>query len=214
LATRCGLLGVLGLTFGVCGCASSAKERVSTSHVADRETRDAAVRVVAPSVPPAPVFTSDGGSGDVATREAGVTSTESHSAAYLCAEGAPRPGVGDACGSGNPCGSGICTVKGVCAVYGGTNGVDEQCSLGLDDCEWVAIEDPSAERLIRDFCGAARQVRQLRRCDGSCFVPDEIYAGFAVNGCRAVNDRAVGACVGVAWDGALCCAKRKITGSR
>jgi hypothetical protein len=117
---------------------------------------------------------------------------------------------------GLPCceGAGEClptpTSYGTTYACGGVapGGHDEVCSSSDSvGCSWLELAGCRSFGAIAEFCPSNTSVRQLRRCDGSCFVPDELYQSFTLCSCdgRAAPGTAACCTSGVHWAAVLCC---------
>jgi hypothetical protein len=86
-------------------------------------------------------------------------------------------------------------------------GQDTGCAAETDTCFWKEPTVCPESGPISGFCGPDARVVALRRCDGSCFAPDELYQTFFIRSCEASgNDTPCpqGTC-GPIWDAAYCC---------
>ena len=64
------------------------------------------------------------------------------------------------------------------------------------------------DRIVGVAKGEGRRVGKLRRCDQSCFAPDELYVTFWLCACRSDDPACAGVacpCSGATWDAMLCC---------
>jgi len=86
-------------------------------------------------------------------------------------------------------------------------GQDASCSGATDGCYWLEPNVCPDLGPISDICGPDASATQLRRCDGTCFVPDDLYQTFFVRSCDAADSDETcpsGTC-GPIWDAVLCC---------
>jgi hypothetical protein len=85
-------------------------------------------------------------------------------------------------------------------------GMDEGCLSDTRGCAWRTLAGCVEFGPISKACGTGR-VAQLRRCDGSCFAPDELYQQYGLCSCDAAPRPGVPACdcVGTSWSAILCC---------
>jgi hypothetical protein len=163
--------------------AASAERDASPPQTADASAapaRDAPNLPMTSALPPPSVIgCADGGK----IGDAGACGPSSQ---CPCESGLCRDGVCVfiACSSQEPCESGVCGLEGVCSSRIG-GGTDAPCAEGasLGDCQWRDITESNSGGLIRDLCEDGEEFSQLRRCNGTCFVPDDDYAGFAVVTC-------------------------------
>jgi hypothetical protein len=88
-------------------------------------------------------------------------------------------------------------------------GFDTQClaAPALMHCAWTLLSGCVSYGKIEAFCPAGAAVKQLKRCDGSCFEPDALYQQYAVCSCDAVPKPGVATCGcnGSSWAAVLCC---------
>jgi hypothetical protein len=190
----------LATYLGFCACSGTGSE--IQRHQTDDLAVDGGVQPPTPTSVPADAKVDGGAACD---------------AARPCNEGFCSVGicVSIQCASGNPCERGVCGLDGICVDYV-PGGYDESCTTP-SGCDWVEVAGLEPELLMRDACGQGRQVRQMERCNGTCYVPDDNYAGFAVFSCEeyyaivdemakeAPGENTVHFPIGVAWAKALCC---------
>ena len=77
-------------------------------------------------------------------------------------------------------------------------------------CEWIVLTGCEDHGVIADFCGPDRTLDKLRRCNGTCFRPNELYQAFSLCSCDTIPDSEVCAeaecdCAGPSWDAVYCC---------
>jgi hypothetical protein len=87
------------------------------------------------------------------------------------------------------------------------SGVEASCDV-LEGCEWIELGSCESYGPIEQACGEGFRVAKLRRCDQSCFAPDERYVTHWLCAC-ASNEPACAdvecPCEGATWDAMLCC---------
>jgi hypothetical protein len=111
------------------------------------------------------------------------------------------------CCDGEPCAQ----VAGRPGWYCGgvrAGGEETTCPFSDEDCRWETTEGCEEYGPIADFCGAGRYTAALRRCDGTCFVPDALYQQFWPASCELAEDRDL--CpqehCSTFWAAVFCCA--------
>ncbi len=84
---------------------------------------------------------------------------------------------------------------------------EASCAPEGAGCRWVETTLCAPGGSIAAFCGPGARALQLRRCDGGCLVPDELYAGFFLRGCGSSTATACpeGSCAAGEFAAALCC---------
>jgi len=131
------------------------------------------------------------------------------------------PGLnpGPACASlGEPCdppqreccqASGTCQMNlptPICSGMPQPGGQEETClACGNKSCRWLDTVACAEYGPIARVCPAGMAVRQLLRCDGTCFVPSQLYQLYELFGCP--DEAGTGSCSpsGVQWRAILCC---------
>lgn len=86
-------------------------------------------------------------------------------------------------------------------------GNEVPCAPPQPGCQLVELSGCGTHGPIVDVCTSGLSARQLRRCDGTCFEPDEFYRTHWVRSCDHAPD---GGCAaddgcGPIWDAVYCC---------
>lgn len=93
-------------------------------------------------------------------------------------------------------------------VAGGSNAPCGSLSSS-PGCTWTTLSGCRSYGKIQNFCAPGTSVQELKRCDGSCFVPDALYQQYEIESCETAPKPGVPTCggTGASWDAVLCCAK-------
>lgn len=90
-------------------------------------------------------------------------------------------------------------------------GSDADCVAATEPagCQWTTLSGCQSYGRIQDFCAPGTTLHELKRCDGSCFLPDALYQQYEVRSCDAVPRPGIPACgaAGASWAAVLCCTK-------
>lgn len=94
----------------------------------------------------------------------------------------------------------------ICSGMPQPGGQEETClACGNKSCRWLDTVACAEYGPIARVCPAGMAVRQLLRCDGTCFVPSQLYQLYELFGCP--DEAGTGSCSpsGVQWRAILCC---------